>query len=243
LHDSSDARDPQSLWSELSRRLQAERLPVRDRGRARLVSLAAVADGVVRVRAGARLSARRARRIALHEVEGHVRPRVHGQRSAACSSPAPRARSEDEEGRAILLEERAGLLDAERRESWRGATWRPRACAAAPSFGTPCAAGHAARRSARPSSSLPRASRRWLGRELIYLVGLSARRAALRASPELERVLTAAASRSSAAEACWQAQSSSTMTGMWSDGLSSWRGFSSMRQLLQRAASAGDKNA
>lgn len=114
-HASDDPRDPESLWSQLAERLGAARLPVRLELVPGLVSLAAVADGVVRLRPGARLSARQARRIALHEVEGHVRPRVTGAALGGVFAAGSAGGSTDEEGRAILLEERAGLLDAERR--------------------------------------------------------------------------------------------------------------------------------
>jgi hypothetical protein len=115
IHVSDDRRDPESLWSQVSRRLSDARFGVRIEIVVGLVSLAAVADGAVRIRAGARLSAEVARRIALHEVEGHVRPRAAGQLLGGVFAAGSAAASEDEEGRAILLEERAGLLDAHRR--------------------------------------------------------------------------------------------------------------------------------
>ncbi|MDF3068007.1 MAG: hypothetical protein K0R38_3608 [Polyangiaceae bacterium] len=115
LHLSDDHQDPESLWSKISRRVASERWPVRVELAPGLVSLAAVADGVVRVRPGARLSVRVAERIALHEVEGHVRPRVSGTGLGGAFLAGTARASEDEEGRAILLEERAGLLGSERR--------------------------------------------------------------------------------------------------------------------------------
>ncbi len=114
LHLSDDPSDGQSLWSEISRRLSRERWPVRIEVVPGLVSLAAVADGVVRVRAGARLTSRVARRVALHEVEGHVRPRVLGRALGGVFVAGTARCAEDEEGRAIWLEARAGLLDPER---------------------------------------------------------------------------------------------------------------------------------
>jgi len=114
-HLSDDPRDPESLWSQLAQRLGEARLPVRLELVPGLVSLAAVADGVVRLRPGVRLSARQAQRIALHEVEGHVRARVAGAALGGAFLAGSAGGSTDEEGRAILLEERAGLLDAERR--------------------------------------------------------------------------------------------------------------------------------
>ena len=203
LHDSSDVRDPHSLWSELSRRLQAEGWAVRIEVVVGLVSLAAVADGVVRVRAGARLSAETARRIALHEVEGHVRPRVNGQRLGGVFVAGSARASEDEEGRAILLEERAGLLDAERRrelarrflaaESLRGGAdfWDTVTLLGQRGATLPAAV--------ELSSRVHRGG--GLGRELIYLVGYQRVVLALARRPELERVLVSGRVALSAAEA------------------------------------------
>jgi hypothetical protein len=115
LHFSDDKNDPDSLWSLLSRRLEAKRLSVRLEVTPGLASLAAVADGVVRLRGGARLSRDVAQRIALHEVEGHVVPRSAGRALAGIFAAGSAGASEDEEGRALLLEERAGLMDVERR--------------------------------------------------------------------------------------------------------------------------------
>lgn len=203
LHASDDARDPESLCSKLSRRIAAERWPVRVELVPGLVSLAAVADGVVRIRPGAMLTAGVAERIALHEVEGHVRPRVVGATlGGAFLAGTPRA-SEDEEGRAILLEERAGLLGAERRkeiarrylaaesvrngaELWDTVELLGRTGAAAP------AAIELASRVHRGGG---------LGRELIYLTGCARALVGLAARPELEPVLKSGRVSLSAAEA------------------------------------------
>lgn len=115
LHLSDDQRDPHSLWSQISRLISARKLAVRVQADAGLVPLAAVADEVVRIRAGVRLSAEVGSRIALHEVEGHLLPRARGKQLAGVFLAGSAGASEDEEGRAILLEERAGLLDAARR--------------------------------------------------------------------------------------------------------------------------------
>ena len=113
-HLSEDERDPNSLFSQISRRVFTERLPVRVEADAGLVALAAVAEGIVRVRAGVRLSARVGSRIALHEVEGHLLPRQAGTALGGVFQAASSRATEDEEGRALLLEERAGLLDQAR---------------------------------------------------------------------------------------------------------------------------------
>lgn len=203
LHESGDPRDPKSLWSELARRLHAERLSVRLEVVVGLVSLAAVADGVVRVQAGARLSERVARRIALHEVEGHVRPRVAGQLlGGVFVAGAPRA-STDEEGRAILLEERAGLLDDARRKELAWRYLAAESLRGGADFGeTVTLLGQ---RGAPLTTAVELAGRvhrgGGLGRELIYLLGYQRVAVALGRRPELEQVMASGRVTLDAAEA------------------------------------------
>jgi hypothetical protein len=203
LHDSSDRRDPRSLWSELSRRLNAERFPVRLELVVGLVSLAAVADGVVRVRAGARLSERAARRIALHEVEGHVRPRVIGQRLGGVFAAGAAGASEDEEGRAILLEEQAGLLDQGRRRELARRYLATESLRNGAEFAdTVTLLGQ---RGAPLDAALELAGRvhrgGGLGRESIYLLGYQRVAIALGRRPELSRVMASGRVTLGAAEA------------------------------------------
>jgi len=190
LHVSDDQRDPESLWSHVSRLLSQARFGVRIEVAVGLVSLAGVADGVVRIRHGARLTARVARRIALHEVEGHVGPRVRGQALGGAFLAGTARASEDEEGRAILLEERAGLLEPERRkelgrrylaaESVRGdASLWDTVTLLGKSGATAAAAIELACRVHRGGG---------LGRELVYLTGYCRVAAALAQRPELERL-------------------------------------------------------
>jgi hypothetical protein len=203
LHESDDARDPESLWSKLSRRIAAERWPVRLELVPGLVSLAAVANGVVRIRPGAQLSARVAERIALHEVEGHVRPRVSGAAlGGVFLAGTPRA-SEDEEGRAIALEERAGLLGIERRkELARRYLAAESVRLGAELWDTVEVLG---RTGAPAASAIELACRvhrgGGLGRELIYLTGYARVLPRLAARPELERVMESGRVSLDAAEA------------------------------------------
>ncbi len=107
-----DTSTPHSLVSIVRREIGRWRLPARVVPRSDLASVAAVGDGVVFVRSGCSLTRRTAERIALHEVQGHLVPRVEGSRSglalAGCGSHGA---TDDEEGRALLLERRAGRLD------------------------------------------------------------------------------------------------------------------------------------
>lgn len=203
VHDSGDQRDSKSLWSELARRLQAERFAVRIEVVVGLVSLAAVADGVVRVQAGARLTERVARRIALHEVEGHVRPRVAGQLLGGVFVAGAAEASADEEGRAILLEERAGLLDDARRkelarrylaaESLRGGADFEQTVTLLGQRGA--ALGAAVELAGRVHRG------GGLGRELIYLLGYQRVAIGLARRPELERIMASGRVTLDAAEA------------------------------------------
>jgi hypothetical protein len=203
LHDSGDARDPRSLWSELSRRLEAERWPVRIELVVGLVSLAAVADGVVRVRAGAALGAREARRIALHEVEGHVRPRVLGQRLGGIFAAGSARVSLDEEGRAIWLEEQAGLLEPERRRELARRYLAAASVRSGADFWDTVALlgqrGATLRAAVELAGRVHRGG--GLGRELIYLTGYQRVAVALGRRPELERVLSSGRVGLAAAEA------------------------------------------
>jgi len=108
--------DPRSLVRVLERRLGESDLGARIELRPELGSVAAAGDGVIYVRAGARLSAAEAERIALHELEAHVLPRKRARREPnPIFSVGGGGASEDEEGRALLLEERAGLQGSERK--------------------------------------------------------------------------------------------------------------------------------
>jgi hypothetical protein len=190
-HFSDDKHDPLSLWSLLVRRVEGERLPVRIEVMPGLVSLAAVADGVVRVRAGARLSRRVAERIALHEIEGHVRPRLTGQQLGGVFLAGSVGATEDEEGRAILLEERAGLLATGRRREL-GLRYL-----AAESVRDGADFWHTVRLLVELGSSVLAAVELGcrvhrgggLARELVYLAGYRSVAGALSARPELEALL------------------------------------------------------
>ncbi|HWO13379.1 MAG TPA: tyrosine/phenylalanine carboxypeptidase domain-containing protein, partial [Polyangiaceae bacterium] len=121
-HRSDDRRHPESLVSLLSREIARLRLPLRLELRPDMQSRAACGDGVVFVCTGVSLRASEARRIAAHELLGHALPRL-----AARSHPLGLLRvgcarsSDDEEGRALHIEERSGLLDEGRRRelAWR----------------------------------------------------------------------------------------------------------------------------
>jgi hypothetical protein len=116
MHLSDDPRDPASLFSLMRRAVGRLRLPFRVVDSAQLTSAAATGDGVIVVKRGLRCRRRDAQRIVLHEVEGHALPRYRA-RCEPCGlfRVGCRGGADDEEGRALLLERRAGLLGGRRR--------------------------------------------------------------------------------------------------------------------------------
>jgi hypothetical protein len=113
-----DDRDARSLVSSLRRAIGAARVPVRVIVRDRVGALAASGDGVVIVARGRTATPREIERVVLHEVEGHVLPRERARSlSPAILSLGSAGASEDEEGRALVLEERAGFLHPRRRRA------------------------------------------------------------------------------------------------------------------------------
>jgi hypothetical protein len=110
-----DDTDPRSLLSRMRARISELRLPVRVLTRERVGSLAAAGDGVVIVAKNRRVPVREIERVVLHEIEGHVLPRERGRSLPhGIETLGSAGASEDEEGRALLLEERASLLSPER---------------------------------------------------------------------------------------------------------------------------------
>lgn len=124
-----DEHDPRSLVAALRRAAGAARVSVRVLVRDRIGALAASGDGVVVVARGRTTTPRETARVVLHEIEGHVLPRERakaaaGMLAAPGTAGAPgvialgsAGASEDEEGRAIVLEDRAGFLRAARRRA------------------------------------------------------------------------------------------------------------------------------
>ena len=121
---SDDSSSPCSLVSVIQRTVSAARLPLAVSVAPRLLSTAAVSERAVLIRPSVALSREGAQRIALHELLGHALPRQHGLLD---DEPLLRVGTagagEDEEGRALVLEERHGFMGAERRQelAWRHA--------------------------------------------------------------------------------------------------------------------------
>ena len=113
---SCDANDPRSLVSRMASEVGRKRLPMRVFTQAGMASLAATGDGVILVAENKWLGLRDIERTVLHEVEGHALPRARAVRAPSALLAFGTARGiDDQEGRAIAVEERAGFLDAARK--------------------------------------------------------------------------------------------------------------------------------
>ncbi len=112
---SDDPRSPHSLLQLTSAELGQTRVPFRVQVTRELASHAATGDGVIFVRAGDRLSPAEGLRIARHEVHAHALPRARAARHRlGLLRVGSAGAAADEEGRALLLEQRFGDLSAER---------------------------------------------------------------------------------------------------------------------------------
>jgi hypothetical protein len=112
----SDSPDERSLLSRMRTAVGQLRLPFTVVVHPTLAPLAATGEGVILVAAGRPVCDEDAARTVLHETEGHARPRARALRAAHPLFRWGTARgSDDQEGRALLVEERAGMLGPRRR--------------------------------------------------------------------------------------------------------------------------------
>ena len=112
----SDSDHPKSLLSLIKREVGRRALPFRVIVHAALSSLAATGDGVILVTRGREISAEASERTALHEIEGHAMPRTRAQKQPLGIFRLATARGVDQqEGFALVVEERAGFLVGARR--------------------------------------------------------------------------------------------------------------------------------
>jgi hypothetical protein len=112
----SDSPDARSLLSRMRAAVGHLRLPFSVVVHPTLAPLAATGEGVILVAAGRPVCDEDAARTVLHETEGHARPRARALRAGHPLFRWGTARgSDDQEGRALLVEERAGMLGPRRR--------------------------------------------------------------------------------------------------------------------------------
>lgn len=189
-----DATETRSLRSRLSAEIGARRIPFRVVVTDRLSSLAATGDGVILVAAGRLVSTSDVERTVLHELEGHVLPRVRAVALPLRLFRLGTARgTDDQEGRAILLEERAGHLRPKRR---RELALRHRACQTVEASATFVETTRALRERGAPLElALGIAARAHRGgglaRERVYLPAYLQTKSRLAEEPAIERVLAA----------------------------------------------------
>jgi hypothetical protein len=113
---SCDAGDPRSLVLRMCAEVGRKHLSMRVAVQAGMASLAATGDGVILIAARKWLTSRDVERTVLHEIEGHALPRARAARAPLALFAIGTARGvDDQEGRAIAIEEAAGFLDSARK--------------------------------------------------------------------------------------------------------------------------------
>jgi hypothetical protein len=107
-----DETDPRSLVARLRAELGARRLPVRVILCDDLASLAAAGDGVVHVVTNRWITRRDAERTVMHELDGHIGPRLASlSQRLGIFGVGSAGGSDDQEGRALFLERSRNFLD------------------------------------------------------------------------------------------------------------------------------------
>ena len=194
----SDAATPRSLLSLMRAAVGQAGLPFQVVPAPSLASLAATGERAIYVATGRPVADEDATRTVLHEIEGHARPRVRALAAHSLLFRVGTAKgADDQEGRALLLEERAGLLGPRRRRQLAARHRAVEAMQAGASFSDVAftlARVHgldetdavlAAERAFRGGDG----SRPGLGRERVYLESFVRVRAHLARRPEDEDVL------------------------------------------------------
>ena len=189
---SDDEGDPRSLVSAMRRAVGERRLPFRVVVSRSLAPLAATGEAVILVAARRWPSAEDTARTVLHEVMGHAAPAARAKRSGVSLLEVGTAfGSDDQEGRALLLEERAGFLGAARR---RELALRHVAARAVEGRATLVDTGRILLRRGAAAGEAVRISARahrggGLAREVVYLPALVRVRAALAEEPGIDEVM------------------------------------------------------
>ncbi|MRG91833.1 tyrosine/phenylalanine carboxypeptidase domain-containing protein [Polyangium spumosum] len=183
-----------SLLVRMRAEIGARRLPFRVVVVRDLSSLAATGEGVVQVAAGRLMTRADVERTVLHEIEGHVLPRCRAaEMGLGIFVIGTQSGADDQEGRALHLERRAGALVGGRRRELALRHVAARRMEAGADF------VEAARLLLSHGASIPDALRitarvyraGGLGREVVYLPALLRVEAALAVDPSLDVVLGA----------------------------------------------------
>jgi hypothetical protein len=194
----SDGPEPGSLASRMREEVGRRRLPFRVVVADDLAPLAATGHRTVWIAAGRAISSADVARTLLHEMEAHVMPRVRASAIELGIFAIGTARgADDQEGLALILEERHGFLRGARH---RELALRHRAIEAMDAGGTfvEVVRTLVARDGASIAGAVAAAERAFrgsagetagLGRERVYLAGYARLGAKLREAPEDERVI------------------------------------------------------
>jgi hypothetical protein len=191
----TDSTDPRSLLSQLHAALGQALAPFQVRVTT-LGTLAATGEHTVYVARGRSTTPSAARRIALHEVLGHVLPRVRATRLDPIFALGTARGTDEQEGLAVFYEERAGMLDDARRVDLARRHLAARAMRDGADFVEITRAIVAMRAS--PRDAITIASRVFrgsngrfpgLGRESVYITSFSRVRAHLAKHPSDEAIL------------------------------------------------------
>ena len=196
----SDDPSPSSLLSRLRAEVGRQLLPYKVVVQPSLAPLAATGDQVILVASGRPTSQEDVERTVLHEIEGHVWPRARALSASHALLRAGSARgNDDQEGRALLLEERASLQGPRRRRLLAARHRSVEAMRDGASF--PEVSGSLVRdHDLTPDEAVVCAERAFrgsdgtfpgLGRERIYIESLLRVRRHLAEHPEDERIIRA----------------------------------------------------
>jgi hypothetical protein len=196
----SDSADPASLLSRMREAIGRERLPFRIVVQRGLSPLAATGEETIWIAAGREVTHEAAERTVLHEVEAHARPRARAARGVVPLFRVGTAGgSDDQEGYALVLEERHAFLAGARRRELAVRHRAVRDMDAGASFAdvartlhrelglAPAQAVLVAERAFRGGTGVTAG----LGRERVYLAAYLRVGALLRARPGDEHVLAA----------------------------------------------------
>jgi hypothetical protein len=189
---SDDEAEPASLVSRLRAEIGRRRLPFRICVSDDLAALAATGPDVVYVGRGRRLTPADVERTVLHEIEGHALPRTRARGKLGIFARGTAFGSDDQEGRALLIEARQGRLDGRRRRELARRHLACRLMRGGADFVE--TARTLMQDASAPASDAVRIAARahrggGLGREAVYLPAFLRTQAFVASHPELEAVL------------------------------------------------------
>lgn len=112
----SDGPEPSSLLARLRAEVYRRKLPFRVVPHAALGALAAVGEGAIFVATNRKVTREDVERTVVHELDGHAEPRARARQQTSGIFRVGTAKGgDDQEGYALLCEERAGFLRGARR--------------------------------------------------------------------------------------------------------------------------------